>query len=269
MIDLFYLSETLTHILGASKYQVYVNTNEYPQTNKKIPVSMIALRTPYGYTEEEFDAENLQITLTFDLDVTESVRDSALFDIQSKLLGWRKFDVEMPDKTYEVVALFEQQPPSNPYVDFGRITQQIVVSGTAQAKAKSNHAIIGNDIKVLINGVRLLKMSRSAVLSIGADNNIPLSEDRTIPIFDGISQTATKTLTFLYTGKTIENEFLKMAESGAYDINKIFEYKVVYPTFEVKEKIKIVNISVQDAVGVYLQYTLTVQVVNVDDEEVE
>jgi hypothetical protein len=244
---------------------------------------MIALRTPYGYTETEFDAENLQITLTFDLDAssmgqTESVRDIALFDIQTKLLGWRNFDVVTPDKTYKVFALFEQQPPSNPYVDFGRITQQIVVSGTAQVQAADNKAIIGNDVKTYLAFeerenewvyARLLKISRSSVLSIGADNNIPLSEDLTIPEFEGISQTATKTITCIYTGRAIEDELLMMAESGARDINKIYKYRVVYPNFEVEKKVKIVSVSTQDSVGVYLQYTLALQVVNDDTEEVE
>lgn len=274
MIDLFYLSEKLTQMLGPKKYQVYVNTNEFPHDNGKTAVSMVALRTPYGYTETEFDAENLQITLTFDLDAssigqTESVRDIALFDIQTKLLGWRNFDVVTPNKTYKVFALFEQQPPSNPYVDFGRITQQIVVSGTAQVQASDNKAIIGNDVAVFLDGTRLLKMSRSSVLSIGADNNIPLSEDLTIPEFEGISQTATKTLTCIYTGKDIEDELLKMAESGALDINRIYAYKAVYPNFEVEKKVKIVSVSTQDSVGVYLQYTIALQVVNDDTEEVE
>lgn len=274
MIDLFYLSEKLTQMLGPKKYQVYVNTNEFPHDNGKTAVSMVALRTPYGYTETEFDAENLQITLTFDLDAssigqTESVRDIALFDIQTKLLGWRNFDVVTPNKTYKVFALFEQQPPSNPYVDFGRITQQIVVSGTAQVQASDNKAIIGNDVAVFLDGTRLLKMSRSSVLSIGADNNIPLSEDLTIPEFEGISQMATKTLTCIYTGKDIEDELLKMAESGALDINKIHTYKAVYPNFEVEKKVKIVSVSTQDSVGVYLQYTIALQVVNDDTEEVE
>lgn len=283
MIDLFYLSEKLTQMLGAKKYQVYVNTNEFPNDNGKTAVSMVALRTPYGYTETEFDAENLQITLTFDLDAssigqTESVRDSALFDIQTKLLGWRNFDVVTPDKTYKVFALFEQQPPSNPYVDFGSVTQQIVVSGTAQVQAADNKAIIGNDVKTYLAFeerenewvyARLLKISRSSVLSIGADNNIPLSEDLTIPEFEGISQTATKTITCIYTGLAIEDELLMMAESGARDINKIYKYRVVYPNFEVEKKVKIVSVSTQDSVGVYLQYTIALQVVNDDTEEVE
>ena len=274
MIDLFYLSEKLTQMLGPKKYQVYVNTNEFPHDNGKTAVSMVALRTPYGYTETEFDAENLQITLTFDLDAssigqTESVRDIALFDIQTKLLGWRNFDVVTPNKTYKVFALFEQQPSSNPYVDFGRITQQIVVSGTAQVQASDNKAIIGNEVAVFLDGTRLLKKSRSSVLSIGADNNIPLSEDLTIPEFEGISQTATKTLTCIYTGKDIEDELLKMAESGAIDINKIHTYKAVYRNFEVEKKVKIVSVSTQDSGGVYLQYTIALQVVNDDTEEVE
>lgn len=262
MISLDFLSEKITEMLGSEKYQVYLNTNEFPNDNAKIPVSMTALRTPYGYTEEEFDAENLQITLTFDLTAESEVRDIALYDIQTKLLGWRNFLVEMPEKSYKVFALFEQQPPSTPYKDFGGITQQIVVSATAQVQCLDCEALVGNSVKVYINGVELLKMSRTSSLSIGLDNNIPLSDELTIPECQGISQTPTKTVTFLYTGKNIENEFLRIAEKGAYDINEIYTYKAVYGNaVTVELPVKIVGVTTQDSVGTYLQYTLNMQVV--------
>ena len=267
MIDLHYLGTAINDMIGKEKYVVWVNTNANPsKTDPRNVVTMAVARIPFAYTTEELDAESLTITLTFDLPVAQDgedlvTKEEALNDIHKCLLGWRAFRVEQPDDEYTVTAKFEQQAPSNPYVDSGRKTQQIVVSATAWAQNKECKALVGNDVLVSIDGTTLLKVSRVANTQVGADNNMPLSEDKTLPEVHGISRVCTKTLTFLYLGKEIEDEFLQIAEGALHDVNKIYTYTVEYPTFTVSQKFKLLAVSSQDSAGVYLQYTLNVQIV--------
>lgn len=281
MINLEFLAAKLNEMIGVEKYVVYLKTNAHPTnidttTNKRNVVVMEASRTSYGYTSQEFDAETLNITLTFDVPTAQNgedfvTRNVALFDIERALLGWKNFEVEQPNKeqegiidTYLVSSMFDLQPSSNPYLDAGRLTQQIVVSGLAHVKNENCQATIGNDVIISINGEDLLKVSRASNLSVGVDNNLPLSAGDTLPVFQGISRVATKTIEFVYTGKEIENEFLLIAEGEDYDVNKVYTYKATYPFGIVEKKVKISSVSTQDSAGVFLRYTLNLQVVKED-----
>lgn len=278
MIDLHYLASTINDILG-DKYAVYVNTNANPnKDDMRAVVTMNVGRIPFAYTTEELDAESLLITLTFDLPTAQGgidlfTKEEALNDIHSKLLGWKKIHVEQPTDTpgvsdwYTVTGKFEQQPTSNPYADYGRKTQQVVVSCTAWAQNEKCAALVGNYVVISIGDdekepVTLLKISRSSSTQIGADNNLLLSEDKTMPEVHGISRACTKTLTFMYLGKEIEDEFLKIAEGAYHDVNKIYTYQVYYPTFTLEQRFKLLSVSSQDSAGVYLQYTLQMQVID-------
>lgn len=272
MIDLHYLGTAINDMIGTDKYAVYVNTNANPsKTDPRTVVTMNVGRVPFAYTTEELDAESLLITLTFDLPVAQGgsdliTKEEALNDMHKCLLGWRNILVIQPDDTYTVTGKFEQQPPSNPYVDSGRKTQQIVVNCTAWAQNVECKALVGNYVITSIGDsekepVSLLKISRAANTQIGMDNNLLLSENITLPEAHGFSRACTKTLTFMYLGKPIEDEFLQIAEGAAHDVNKLYDYKVEYPNFTITQKFKLISVSSQDSAGVYLQYTLNIQVV--------
>jgi hypothetical protein len=258
----------LNELLGIDKYAVYLNSNAFPEDiGDRNVVTMNVTRIPFGFSTEEFDAESMTITLTFDLpcdvygdDVV--VRDGALKHIQEVLLGHKVFNVsDSAEGVYQVNTYFEQQPPSNPYVDSGRITQQIVVSGSALIKSTECGAVVGNDIKVAVSGDYLLKVSRVSNSQVGPDNNIPLSMNTSLAEMTAISRTVTKTLDLIYTGQPIEKEFLKIAEGAEYDINQIYTYRVEYPHVHITTRVKILSVVVQDAPSRFLQYTLTMQIV--------
>ena len=278
MIKLEILANIINAILGTDKFVVFFNSNAYPDdTDNRTVVTMNALRVPFGFSTEEFDAESLTVTLTFDLpcDVLghdADVRYNALDVIETQLLGRKKYEYKQFEGTdneekYIINTFFEQQPTSNPYVDSGRITQQIVLSGKVLVQSETCGAVVGNDVIVSLKKeedttyTQLLKSTRASSAQIGAENNLKLSEEKTLPEMFGISRINTKTLNFIYTGKEIEKEFLKIAEGISFDVNCIYDYKVSYPSFDLVQKIKIVNVSTEDAAGVYLQYTLTVQAV--------
>ena len=281
MIRLDFLAYKFNEILGLDKYAVFLNSNAFPDDlGDRNVVTMSALRIPFGFAQDELDAESMTITLTFDLPCDAYgdevyIRDNALAHIQNTLLGHKKFDVEYGDTHYEVNTYLEMQPPGNPYVDAGRITQQIIVSGSALVKATTCGAIVGNDIKVSIGEytpgetttfTQLLKVDRTSAMQVGADNNIPLSEGKVVPEMLAISKVCTKAVSFLYTGKAIENEFIQIAEGYKHDINKVYIYKAVYGSFSTSVKVKITSVSTQDSTGTFLQYTLNMQIV--DDAEV-
>ena len=219
---------------------------------------------PFGFKSDELDAESLSVTLTFDLSTRITTRDKALEIIKQNPLGWHTFSIPQPDGTkYTAETFFEQQPPSNPYLDSGGITQQIVVSGNALIKEDSCAAIVGNNVLVAINGTTLLKVSRATSMQTGSDTNVQLSEEKTLLDIALISRTHTTELTCIYTGKSIEDEFLMIAEgisdTGGFDLNKEYTYTVTYPNFIVTVPVKIVSAVITDSVGAFLQYRITLQ----------
>ena len=261
MIDLQYLATAINRIVGANDFAVFLNTNVAPGEDGRTAVTLSATRVPFGFTTEEIDAESLNITLTFDLSASNvSARDKALFDIKNTLLGWRSFTVEQPEgDTYAVECFLEQQAPASPYVDSGGITQQIVVSGNVLITNVECGAVVGNNVGVYIDDVKLLKAQRGGGMQGAGENNLLLSDGGTLPQNQIVSRTHTTQLNCIYTGKAIENEFLKIAEGCAQDVNKIYTYRIEYPAFTISVPVKIQAVSVTDGAGVFLQYTLTLQ----------
>jgi hypothetical protein len=262
MINLEELAFVFNELLGKDKYLVYLFTNAAPvDTQGRNVVSLNVLRVPFGYTNEELDVESLNCTLTFDLpcDKYGVVRDQALAKIEEKLLGRQVFNVVQPNgKIYIINTFFEMQPPGPPRLD-GGIMQQIVVSGRALVQNAECKALVGNDVKISINGERLLKVSAAAATQVGADSNVKLSEDVTLAETYGFTRASSKSLEFLYTGKAIEDTFLQIAEGINFDLNKEYIYKAEYPTFTIETPFKLLSVDVTLGLGVYVQYKLTVQ----------
>lgn len=156
-------------------------------------------------------------------------------------------------------CFLEQQAPASPYVDSGGITQQIVVSGNVLITNVECGAVVGNNVGVYIDDVKLLKAQRGGGMQGAGENNLLLSDGGTLPQNQIVSRTHTTQLNCIYTGKAIENEFLKIAEGCAQDVNKIYTYRIEYPAFTISVPVKIQAVSVTDGAGVFLQYTLTLQ----------
>ena len=262
MINLEYLAYAFNEILGKDKYLVYLFTNGAPiDTQERHVVSLNVLRVPFGYTSEELDAESLQCTLTFDLpcDKYGAVIDKTLAVIEEKLLGRQVYEIAQPDgKVYVANAFFEMQPPGAPRLD-GGLMQQIIVSGRVLVQNKECKALVGNDVKISIDGELLLKVSNAATTQVGTDGNVRLSENITLPETYAITRASAKTIEFLYTGKKIEDDFLKIAEGADYDINKEYTYTAEYPSFTISLPFKLLSVDVSLGLGVYVQYKLSIQ----------
>lgn len=269
MIELEFLAKRINELIGTDKFCVYLNTDVFNEDiGDRNAVIMSVSRVPFGYTTEELDAESMIVTLVFDLPVSTdgedlTTRDIALSIISDTLLGHQKFKIATPDGSYWANCFFQQQAPTEPFTDDGRITQQITISGTVLIQSTSCQALVGNDIHVFIDDVELLKTSHSSALQYGTDSNLPLSQNETQPQLEVISSACTKTLNLIYTGKEIETNFLKMAEgSSEEDINTIHRYKVNYGDFlTIEVPIKILSVSIASEVGVYLKYALAIQTV--------
>lgn len=272
MIDLQYFANEINRVLGTKDFAVYLNTNKRPETTEKTVVTLSAMRVPFGFTTEQLDAESVSVTLTFDLSVKSSKRDIVLNIIKNKLLGWKSFYFSVPSEkeaaekeatdNYVVETFFEQQPPSNPYLDNGGITQQIVVSGNALFKADSCGAIVGNNIVVKLDGNELLKVNRTVNMQTGTDNNVVLSSDSIVPEVNILSRSSTFQITCIYRGTEIDNKLLTIAEGVAYDENEPHIYEVEYRNgVSIKNKVKILSVSVSDSAVTFLQYSVNLQLI--------
>ena len=269
MIDLQALTNAINEELGTDLFIAYLHTNNAAdEREKRTIVTVKATRIPFGLTTKELDAESLSLTLTFDLPADKiSARDIALERIKETLLGWSSFKVEQPDDVqYEVTTFFEQQSPDNPYLDNGGQTQQIVVSGTALVKNVNTRALVGNSIEVYLGEDKLVKTSRTAVGQYGFDSRIPLSTGSIIPEIDAVSRTNTITIAGIYTGKAIEKTIISIAEGICDNPNNVYTYTVEYnKDLSFTTDVKITSAVVRDQIGAFLQYEVTLQVV--EDKE--
>jgi hypothetical protein len=279
MIDLQALTNAINENLGTDLFIAYLHTNNAAdEREKRTIVTVKATRVPFGLTTKELDAESLSLTLTFDLPADKiSTRDRALERIKEELLGWRSFDVKQPGEeegeeiVYEVTTFFEQQSPDNPYLDNGGQTQQIVVSGTALVKNVTSGALVGNSVKVYLDKQPLVKTARTAAGQFGFDTRIPLSTGSITPEIDAISKTNTITISGIYTGQDIEKTIIRIADGvfdcpdnpdDSIDPNETYAYNVVYNSdLSFTSNVKITSAVVRDQIGAFLQYEVTLQVV--------
>jgi hypothetical protein len=270
MIDLQELVYALNEYLGRDKFALYLNTNGAPSDDNRIVGTAVVGRVPYGFTTDEIDAESLNITMTFDLpcgtDKDDLTRDEALYTIAQKLLSWKRIKIEYADgSTYALNTFLEMQPPSNPYIDNGRITQQIVVSGNALMQNANCGAVVGNREIVLINGQQMLKLDKVSSTQFTADNNIPLSEGSMLPSMQNVAYANTMRVSFLYMGTAIDDAFYAIGEGEVEDANK--EYVVAVMRLldndtakTVSEKIcKVVSVTNTSTAGVFNKYEVVFQ----------
>lgn len=271
MVDLSLLVDKLNEELGYDKFVVFLNTDVYNlDLGDRDAIIVNVARIPMGYTTEEFDAESIELTLTFDVPVDVDgedlvKRDLAISIIKTKLLGKREYTIVDEDTHYNATCFFEQLPSGAPYLDEGRVTQQIVVKGQCLLQNANCGAVVGNSVKININGDNLLKVSRTSSTQYGSENNIPLSEDSVQVEVENISRASIKTFTFIYTGKEIEKEFIRIAEGYPENINKLYSININYGEgLATQSTVKLLSAAILDEPGVYLRYTITMQVVNTE-----
>jgi hypothetical protein len=268
MIDLNELVYKINEHIGLDKFQLSLHTNGFPDKNeKRIVGTFNATRVPYGFSTAEIDAESLAVTLTFDVpcgDLTsDRKRDEVLEIFKNKLLGWQSLTVEQVDgSTYTANLFLEMQAPSAPYVDSGYIIQQIVIAGNALVQNATCGAVVGNKELFYINGYPVLKTSKVSSTQYAGDNNLPLSEGGSIAEVDNITKGTTVQVTCLYMGSEIDKELYGIANGESYDINKVYLLQTElngdkFPHLDAK----LVSVVAESAVGVFVKYTATFQVI--------
>jgi hypothetical protein len=270
MIDLQELVYAFNEYLGRDKYALYLHTNGAPdKAETRIVGTLTVGRVPYGFSTAEIDAESLNLTFTFDLpcgtDTDDLTRDKALLELTNKLLAWHTLLINFADGTsYKLNTFLEMQPPSAPYVDCGRITQQIVIAGTALAQNTNCGAVVGNDETIYIDGKAVLKLEKSSSINYTGDNNIPLSEGIYVPEIENIASVSTLKIVCLYMGSEIDKELYEIAEGVNNNPNKVYEI-----TIERKDQgsitkltkyAKLVSVANTSAAGVFLKYEATFQI---------
>lgn len=271
MIDLQELVFAFNEYLGRDQFVLSLNTNGVPdEDEKRIVGTMVAGRVPYGFSTEEIDAESLNITFTFDLpcgtDAEDLLRDKILYLLSEKLLSWQKLTIQqLNGTTYYLNTFFEMQPPSAPYVDNGRFTQQIVISGNALLQNANCGAIVGNNEKVYINGVQVLKIEKTSNVQFTGDNNIPLSEDKYIPEIENVASVSTMRLSCLYMGTEIDNEFYMIGEGQTTDPNKVYTIKIEKQNMlglstVIEKTAKLTSVTNMSSSGVFLRYEVSFQI---------
>ena len=290
MKDITYLATAINEILNDNElgvsFMVYLNTNVIPNyADSYIAVTMAARRDFMGMPSEELDVETLTVSLTFNLpaDINGEdlyKRDNALDIIHAHLLGEKSFFINTPDDVvYKATSLLAQEQPSDPFIDAGRTTQLIVLTGTIYVANASCKAMVGNEVDVYIgrgDGTsttanmkyeKLLHTNRALSYQTTSETFLALDNTYARASVINTSAAATKSLSFIYTGKEIEDEFLQIAEGvlrgldkRVYGIEQIYTYKCVYPTFTIICPFTIASVTFQDANGVLMQYTLNVHV---------
>jgi hypothetical protein len=278
MIDLNELVFALNEYLGRDKFVLFLGTNGAPDKDEERVVGTVNVgRVPYAFSTDQIDAESLNITFTFDLPcgtvADDSKRDLAVATIGEKLIGWRKIRLDYVDgSTYYLNTFFEALPMGQPYVDCGRITQQLVVSGKALIQHGDCGAWLGNNERITLtteggNGIKgeVLVVDKASSTTISHDPAIDLSAGSYIPAIEAIAYTNTVKLTCLYMGTRIDKFFWKVGEGLVGDPNEhiLFESERITASGDMEygsEKMcKIVSVSNISSAGVFNRYEVVLQ----------
>ena len=276
MIDLQEIAFALNEYLGRNKFALYLNTNGAPAYDDKRIIGTVNIGViPYGFSTDEIEATSLNITFTFDLpcgtDEDDITRDKALFTFAEKLLGWKKLKIAYTNgDSYFLNTFFEMQPPGQPYVDSGKITQQIVISGNALLQSSDCGAIVGNNEIVYINGQKVLKTDKTSATSVSNEPQINISLGSYVPELQAVSHVTTVTLNCLYTGTEIDKKLWSIGEGFLSDPNERYILKTELlgaegEVVQTSEKTcALISVSNMSNAGIFNSYSVAFQVVQED-----
>ena len=271
MIDLNELVYAINEYLGRDKFVLFLGTNGAPDKDENRVVGTVNIGVvPYAFSTDQIDAESLDITFTFDLPCgtvdDDFTRDIAVAEIAQKLIAWKKIQIDYVEgQKYVLNTFFKMLPMGNPYVDCGRITQQLVVTGKALLQNMQCGAIVGNNENVYINEQRLTVIDKTSATSITHDSRMPLSRDGYIPEIEAIAHSNTVRLTCLYLGTEIDRKLWDIGEGFIANPNEPFTLatELVLPDgTEINggEKIcKVVSVTNISSAGVFNRYEVTLQ----------
>lgn len=280
MIDLNELVYALNEHLGRDAFVLFLGTNGAPDKDEERVVGTVNVgRVPYAFSTDQIDAESLNITFTFDLpcgtDEDDLRRDKAIAIIGEKLLSWKKIRLDYVDgNIYYLNTFFEALPMGQPYVDCGRITQQLVVSGKALIQHGDCGAWLGNNEVIFItreggNGIggKLLVVDKASSTTISHDTAIDLSEGAYVPAIEAIAYTNTVKLTCLYMGTDIDQFFWHIGEGHVIDPNECLKFEAYKEAFDgrpvddITKMCKIVSVLNISSAGVFNRYDVVLQMV--------
>ena len=263
-LQLQYMANWIERFLGPEDFEVLLNQRIPPNTTDRITATLQATRVPFGI--DNVEVENLNVKLTFDLQLFPVERRYRLMSKIQSLLGWQHFQVTDIDSgvTFNCDAFLEQQQPfSDPRADTGTFIQQFVVSGTCYVASTDSGAIIANRVITMLNNETLHVVSCAPEYNKGVDENLCLSEGATRPQVRCINRVNRVTLTLLYTGAEIENKLIEIfegGEEGTDGINTEFVYKRIYPHAAYIQRVKLISGHVVNTAGTLLQLTATFEI---------
>lgn len=283
MIDLNELVFAINEYLGRDKFVLFLGTNGAPDKDEERVVGTVNVgRVPYAFSTDQIDAESLNITFTFDLpcgtNEDDLRRDKAIAIIGEKLLAWKKIKLDYVDgSTYYLNTFFEALPMGQPYVDCGRITQQLVVSGKALIQNSKCGAWLGNNERIsftvperYIYDEQVLVVDKVSSTTISHDPAIKISEGSYVPSINAIAYTNTVKLTCLFMGSPIDWFFWGIGEGSVADPNQLINVEVnrdyglgdKEDSEQIVTKVcKIVSVSNITSAGVFNRYEVVLQMV--------
>lgn len=275
MIDLQELVFALNEYIGRDKFALFLGTNGAPNAddNRIVATANIG-QIPYAFSDAEIDATSLNITLTFDLPCgtveDDSKRDNAVYTLTEKLLTWKRILIQYPgenSKKYVLNTFFEMLPLGQPYVDCGRITQQLVIAGKALLQNMECGAIISNNEEVYIDGNKVLVIDKSSAMNITHETNMKLSENSYVPDMEAVAYSNTVGMTCLYMGTQTDQEFWAIGEGALSNPNK--SYTIITKLKDTSGSIvfthtkaaKLLSVKNMSSAGVFVRYEVTFQLV--------
>lgn len=274
MIDMQELVYALNEHIGRDMFALYLGTNGAPNDELGLIVGTVNIgQVPYAFSTAEIDATSLNITFTFDLPCgthqDDIKRDKALYRLADKLLSWKKIGIQYPNGTkYVLNTFFEMLPMGQPYVDSGKITQQLTIAGKALLQNALCGAIIGNNETITIDGSPVLFIDKVSSFAVTHDADIDLSNNSYIPSVTAIACSCTLKMTCLFMGNTIDAEMWQIGEGVMSNPDK--EYTVESKLTNADgfvigrwtKKMKVISVSNVSSAGVFNRYELTMQYTN-------
>lgn len=257
------ITKYFERLLGTMEYNVGMDVlPTLYENDNRIPVALSMSQRPLSVADAE--VHQADVTFIFDVPVAgngerEMITAKKVKDHVAKtLLGVKTHVITGYDGIgYAVTTEFTVSELSDVRKDTGQIRANFTVTGSLLATAG---ALMFGTIKYYVNGVRLITTAASSHIEKGARRDQNLSTDTDRYELHELNKSNTYSLTCLYRGQEIEQEFLKIIDGDVDTVHHLdteYALSINYGGFVSRMQVKLVSGDISGQQGALLSYTLT------------
>lgn len=260
------IAEFFVNKLGANHFNLDVNCN-LNLDGDIVQGIMFATRRPFKINN--INAESIELNFEWYVSVKNTTAKLDVLNTLSRITGALSgyFNDGGVDYTINTFIDFGR-PTTAPVVDMGDYTQVVLMSGTCLITNSISGALISNDVITEIYdknpgsenavGGPVAVLSANTVLTKVVASPQKLNKNKATTYCS--TQQVTTTLSILYLKNQIDNKLLEHINLyNDESANKTYYLRRQFPTYTILREVKLIQGSITENAGAFLQYEIVLQ----------